>query len=624
MAQSNTATMNPWLIDPPRRRGLQIASALLRRSWWLVGIATAIIIVALLWQNRTDFATGSSAVTIDRSNIYVSDNANLLSSVTRRQIKQANRDFAKLKNQPQLLVVTVDHLPADQTIEEFTNDLANKLGVGDAAADSGVVYLLAKREHQARLEIGYGLESTIPDADTDLITDSQVKNFYRQGNYDAGISLVTRRIRRLIETGELGDTVSAPSTDLSWRATWLWLTGSTVGQIIVVIALLALGFGSFQLVCFGRRLQGRLLVDQLWRHYAADMHSADDSIAVAAALTLTPSDAVLTARKQIAQQRRDEEAALPEGRLARRPDYWDMNFAFGSLTPEKVVASAESLGAGFKTNSVYLHHWRSWYGNRGWGNALYATPAALVAPRDRKQIAPNLLSPLRRRLYRAASFVLIHWASTALVLVLVGLYARATHLFSPLARLLIVLNDLIDNALQVLNILDVPHGILYAFGILLAGVYLWLNSVKWTSFGALLRQRLRLDAMMRRYLADLRTHNKALGDDQELAQQLDMRTGDSAVTQAERAVASANNHKNKKRADYADMAFAMGSITNARFLISGLESDGIRNSSMVDAHQDDWYRPSSDSGAGGSSGGSSGGDSFGGGDFGGGGGTSSW
>jgi uncharacterized membrane protein YgcG len=105
---------------------------------------------------------------------------------------------------------------------------------------------------------------------------------------------------------------------------------------------------------------------------------------------------------------------------------------------------------------------------------------------------------------------------------------------------------------------------------------------------------------------------------------LDAHNGDDALTHAKRAVASANNHKNKKRADYTDMAFAMGSITNASFLISGLDRAAIKSSSMVNSHQDDWYRPSGGSGSGGSSGDSGGGDSFGGGSFGGGGGTSSW
>lgn len=624
MAQSNTATNNPWIIDPGRRRGLQVASAVLRRSWWLVGIVTALIIGALLWQNKADFATGSSAVTIDRSNIFVSDNAHLLSAETKAQIKKDNHAFAKLKNKPQLLIVTVDKLPADQTIEEFTNNLANKLGVGDADADSGVVYLLAKREHQARLEVGYGMESTIPDADTDLITDGKVKNFYRQGNYDAGMRLVTSRISNLIKTGEIGDADPASPAGFSWRASWTWLTTTVMGQILIIVALLALTFACFQMVLLGRRIQGKILVDALWRHYAEDVHAAVGSIAVADALALTQSDAVKAARKPIAQKRHDEEEANPDGRMARRPDYWDMNFAFGGVPPEKVVENTESLSAGFKTNSVYLHHWRSWYSNR-WGSALYSTPPALVAPRDGKLIAPNLLSPLRRFLYRISGFVLIHWIITVIVIGLLWLYAHTFSIAGPLTRLLIMLNHTIESALKMVNILDIPHGILYAFGILVAGLYLWFSSGWWTSVGALLRQRVRLDAMMRRYMADLRKQSQSLGDDQELAQQLDTHTGDSAVTQAERAVASANSHKNKKRADYADMAFAMGSITNARFLISGLESDGIRNSSMVNAHQDDWYRPSGGSGSGGSSGGSSGGgDSFGGGDFGGGGGTSSW
>lgn len=624
MAQSNTATDNPWLIEPSRRRGLRVASWLMQHALWLVLFALAIIIGTLLWQNRADFATGSSQVTVDRSNIYVSDNAHLLSADTKNKVKKDNQTFAKLKSKPQLLIVTVDRLPEGETIEAFTNRLANKLGVGDADADSGVVYLLAKREHQARLEVGYGMESIIPDGYTDIITDSKVKNFYRKGNYDAGINLVVSRISRLVRTGDLDDTDADGTFVYSWRGTWVWLTGTVIGQLLVVISLCVLTFYCFKVICAGRKLQGKLLVDTLWRHYAQDMQASSAHIALADALAKTPSAALKAARQPIWQQRHDEEIAHPEGRLARRPDYADMNFAFGSVTPESVVANAESLQDKFRISSVYLHHWRSWYANRRWGSALYSMPSSLISDRNRNLIAPNLLSAAQRVAYQVAGFVLIHWVSTVAVLWCFLLYRQTSRFDTLWARLLTTLERALDTVLQLINVLDTPHGILYAFAALVVAVCLWLGSAWWTSIGALLRQRVRLDSMMRHYMGDLRRHGKQLGTDRELAQRLDNHLGGSALTQAKRAVASANNHKNKKRADYADMAFAMGSITNARFLVSGLDSAAIKNSSMVHSHEDDWYRPSGGSGTGGSSGGSSSGDSFGGGSFGGGGGTSSW
>jgi uncharacterized membrane protein YgcG len=624
MAQTKVTGTNPWLIEVDRRRRLQIASWLMQRAFWAAGIVLAVLIGTLLWQNRTDFTTGSSKVTIDRHNIFVSDNAHLLGAATKTQIKRANQAFAKMPDKPQLLVVTVDRLPAGESIEEFTIRLASKLGVGDAAADSGIVYLLAKREHQARLEVGYGMESTIPDGFTDIITDGKVKDYYRKGNYDAGISLVARRITSLVRTGDFEDGAAAASTDLSWRGTWVWLTSTVIGQIVLILAWCVLLFFCYKLVYAGRRLWARLLVDQLWRHYAADMQGAGLGITTAAALALKPSAAIKEARKPFWQRRHDEELAHPEGRLARRPDYYDMNFAFGIVTPENVVANAESLQEKFKTTSVYLHNWRAWYANRGCGGKLYSTPPELLADRDRQLIRPNLLTTVQRLAYQVISFGLLHWLILSIAGYCVWVFRQTFWFESLWARLMQTFETVVRNAFNIFNMLNAAHGVLYAFSTLVAVVCLWLGSMRWTSYGALLRQRVRLDDMMRRYMADLRKNDQRLAKDEELAAELDAHNGDDALTHAKRAVASANNHKNKKRADYTDMAFAMGSITNASFLISGLNHAAIKSSSMVNSHQDDWYRPSGGSGSGGSSGDSGGGDSFGGGGFGGGGGTSSW
>ena len=73
--------------------------------------------------------------TVQAENIYVEDHANVLSSETKEQIYQYNQKYKELELRPQLAVVTLEQLPADQSIESFANenDPADK---GDCSSGS--------------------------------------------------------------------------------------------------------------------------------------------------------------------------------------------------------------------------------------------------------------------------------------------------------------------------------------------------------------------------------------------------------------------------------------------------------------------------------------------------------
>ncbi len=61
----------------------------------------------------------------------------------------------------QMAIVTVDSL-GDQPIDDFANTLFRKWGIGHKT-NEGLLLLLAVRDHKDRIEVGYGLEPTLPD-----------------------------------------------------------------------------------------------------------------------------------------------------------------------------------------------------------------------------------------------------------------------------------------------------------------------------------------------------------------------------------------------------------------------------------------------------------------------------
>jgi uncharacterized protein len=58
--------------------------------------------------------------------------------------------------------VTLDTL-SGEALEDFTNDLYRRWGVGQKGKDEGLLLLLVVQERRSRLEVGRGLEEFLPD-----------------------------------------------------------------------------------------------------------------------------------------------------------------------------------------------------------------------------------------------------------------------------------------------------------------------------------------------------------------------------------------------------------------------------------------------------------------------------
>lgn len=85
----------------------------------------------------------------------------------------------------EIAVVTVGSLEG-LTIEEYAEKLFKKWGIGKKGSDNGVLLLIALKEHELRIEVGYGLEGTITDLESGRIINDIIVPFFRENNYGAG------------------------------------------------------------------------------------------------------------------------------------------------------------------------------------------------------------------------------------------------------------------------------------------------------------------------------------------------------------------------------------------------------------------------------------------------------
>lgn len=86
----------------------------------------------------------------------------------------------------EIAVAVIDKL-GGATIEEYASGLFAKWGIGKKDKDNGVLLLVAIKDRQLRIEVGYGLESIIPDIKSKVIIDDVITPRFKNGDYDSGV-----------------------------------------------------------------------------------------------------------------------------------------------------------------------------------------------------------------------------------------------------------------------------------------------------------------------------------------------------------------------------------------------------------------------------------------------------
>jgi uncharacterized protein len=126
-----------------------------------------------------------SAQTFPKPKGYVSDFAGVIDESNINKMEQLI-SFIEKNSTVEIAVVTLDSIEPYATVNEAALALADQWQVGKKDVDNGIVFLLALKERQARIEVGYGIEGIIPDGLAGDILDTSVIPYFRQSEYGDG------------------------------------------------------------------------------------------------------------------------------------------------------------------------------------------------------------------------------------------------------------------------------------------------------------------------------------------------------------------------------------------------------------------------------------------------------
>jgi len=572
--------------------------------------------------------TDDVVVKINQNHLFVSDNAQILNEEVINNVQKINQELSKTETKPQLMVITVEQVPENETIESFTNQIGNKLGIGNKLYNNGVIYLVAVKDRQARLEVGYGLEEIIPDSLTDEITDSTVKDFYKLKDFNAGIHIVTTRIKELLTTDTMSKTTSLPKVSFLQKI-WLYLLGigRSLKPWLIIVFIIVMLYFLWELRNAGKELSARLALVDMANRYKEDVAMFYNGGISSKAIVLGEQSVEFKAAKA----RLEKNILYPENSKKEIiiPAYYDMDFAFGEVTPKKFIYNYVAQWKDLRSSSMCACFWKVnqpwiylpcfWIGEVYWEKVPETKlPACRISG-----INDNLIPAYLKIILFPLSILLKHpflVSVTLIIYVQVSLSEQSfpSTVFTLITEILTFLEDE-DSLVPMVSLVYFLIPVFFLFGYI-------------KSIGVGLQNRLHLDSMIRRFLKDIQQvsseKSKSL---KQLANDLDNQHYkiEKKLLRKKIREKKITNKKASKSfypirfikttyPEYYDMRFAYGNVSIAKFLASSRSDRQLKKTSMY-ANRHDWWvtsnEGSSDDGSG---------DSFGGGSFGGGGGTSSW
>lgn len=161
----------------------------------------------------------------------------------------------------EFVVVTWDSLD-NAVLEQISLEFAQSWQIGKYERNNGILLFIAKKERQARLEIGKGLTSQISDEQARQILQKYFKPNFAQKKYVQGIKQVFEEVSKLV--GDKFSNQPKENTLYRWQAVILLLTTIIIiiisqNQVWLWLAILAMMVTTIEYTYYQNRLDINLI-----------------------------------------------------------------------------------------------------------------------------------------------------------------------------------------------------------------------------------------------------------------------------------------------------------------------------------------------------------------------------
>lgn len=175
---------------------------------------------------------------------YVTDNASALSTGTNDALESRLKNYDAATHHQ--VIVYIDQTTGGVPLETWTGETAAHWKVGRKKYDDGAVLFLFMRDRKVRIEVGYGLEGSLTDADASRIIADEIVPKMRSGDVDGAVSGGVAAMLATITPSYAGATPppsthitnTPPSTGVLFALTF---GGVFVLFLIIIVVQLSMG-----------------------------------------------------------------------------------------------------------------------------------------------------------------------------------------------------------------------------------------------------------------------------------------------------------------------------------------------------------------------------------------------
>lgn len=302
-------------------------------------------------------------LTINKNNIFVSDNAKMLSQKTKEKIYQLNKQLAASTNGAQFVVVTIPELPRGEDIESYANTIFNQLGIGDKNENNGVLYLVALDEREFRLEVGYGLEGLIPDGKADdIINDDDVVEGFKDEDYDKGVNQVLDEVFAIMntKTALVDSQIKKVKSSRTQLMFFHWTGVVVLGLLFFVSLLLVVNL-----------LRARVFLKENYKKYQSETASITGEEEFQRKIKHTELYQILLSGLLIGMSVKGIKRAIIQGRLLRNPSAEKKMFGRILIGDTLYSGNGDVLTTAYLASNYNSSNWdndsRSGGGGSSWG-----------------------------------------------------------------------------------------------------------------------------------------------------------------------------------------------------------------------------------------------------------------
>jgi uncharacterized protein len=164
---------------------------------WTSHLASSIAIVVSVLM----IAGGAWALEVPYLAGRVNDQADLFGDGFETRLEERLRVLEE-ETGAQVAVLTIPSLGGDP-IEDFSLRVVETWKLGRAGVDDGVLILIARDDRRMRIEVGYGLEGALTDAQSGRIIDRVMAPRFRQGDFEGGVEGAVEKVAAAIRGEEL-------------------------------------------------------------------------------------------------------------------------------------------------------------------------------------------------------------------------------------------------------------------------------------------------------------------------------------------------------------------------------------------------------------------------------------